>query len=298
MSAQGMVADHTWYILSLTLIFLSLSIPLLSLHSHSPLTLHFHERYKALLPTIMDTISAAGIPPSSSTEGAGSDSVRLMLQHVAFPLLVGLGCHFTVEPGARRWHRTLRKSGWTPPPVAFPIVWLLCYVNLGFASYRTMKSGGGSIPQVAGYVCHVLAVNAWNPLFFRLRKLKYAAYLLAGIIATTPLLLIEIAFWDTIAAAMLFPYYLWLLLLCHLSFYMAHHNPGPHFGFLKDEIMDLADLRKNDTSTLVNDSEREGRNGDANCKSRRDPKLFGIIAGDCGIKATQMGHVCKGDKGD
>lgn len=115
-------------------------------------------------------------------------------------------------------------------------MWLVSYANLGFASYRAAKAGAGRV-QAAAYVLHVIAVNVWNPVFFVTRRLRVAAGLLGVIVVTTPILLVEVALWDALAALVLLPYYAWLLLMAHLSAYMAAHNPGPHFGAVKDEVI-------------------------------------------------------------
>ncbi len=164
----------------------------------------------------------------------------ILVRHMLLPLTMGLAAHFSVEPRARHWHRTLRKSHWTPPPVAFPLVWLGCYLNLGFATYRAAAAGAGT-HQAVLYLLHLVLVNTWNPVFFALRRLRAAASLLAVIVTTTPFLIYQMATWDTLSALVLLPYYCWLLLLAHLSFYMAEHNPGPHFGPVKDELMNAHD---------------------------------------------------------
>lgn len=158
----------------------------------------------------------------------------ILLRHIMVPLTFGLAAHFSCEPRARLWHRTLRKSTISPPPVVFPLAWLGCYVSLGFATYRAAKSGAGEIEAIT-YLLHLTMVNAWNPIFFLFRRLEMAAQLLVVIIATTPVLIMQMFSWDNIAGAVLVPYYGWLMLLTHLSFYMDNNNPGPHFGTEDDE---------------------------------------------------------------
>ncbi len=159
-----------------------------------------------------------------------------LFAYLAAPVIVGLTAHFSVEPFARRWHRTLRKSEWTPPPAAFPAVWLCNYLCLGYASFRVTKAGGTSLHAV-GYVAHVLLLNAWNPVFFHSRRLGLALWIMGILIVTTPVLIWEAACRDLLAGLTLVPYYAWLLLMTHLSHFMWRNNPGPHFGAMKDEVI-------------------------------------------------------------
>lgn len=153
-----------------------------------------------------------------------------------FPLIVGCAVQFTCEPPARAWHRTLRKSEFTPPPAAFPIVWLINFLNMGYASYRVVKAGGGNAQTIA-YLAHVLIINSFNFTIFTTRRLGLSFFIMICIIASTPLLVLEFASWDRLAGIVLLPYYLWLLLLSHLSYYLWMYNPGPQFGAVKDEVI-------------------------------------------------------------
>lgn len=155
---------------------------------------------------------------------------------LAIPLVAGCITHYTVEPASRSWVATLRRSELTPPPAAFPIVWLINYLNLGFASYRIIKAGGGNA-QIVAYIAHLLVLNAWNPICLVTRRLGLAFCIMLLLLTTTPVLIWEFSCWDRLAGIVLMPYYLWLALLTHLSHYMWINNPGPQFGFVKDEVI-------------------------------------------------------------
>eukprot|EP00171_Calliarthron_tuberculosum_P009721 IDg9721t1 len=153
---------------------------------------------------------------------------------LVFPLVVGCAVQFSTEPPARAWHRTLRKSEFTPPPAAFPIVWVINFLNMGFASYRVVKAGGGNAQTII-YLAHVALLNSWNLVIFLTRRLGLSFCIMMLLITSTPLLILEFASWDRLAGIVLLPYYLWLLLLSHLSYFLWAYNPGPQFGIAKDE---------------------------------------------------------------
>lgn len=70
----------------------------------------------------------------------------------------------------------LKKPWFTPPVVAFPVVWTLLYAVMGYASWIVWTYGGfnqqGSVLLVYGIQ---LALNLlWPILFFKVKKLKLA----------------------------------------------------------------------------------------------------------------------------
>lgn len=167
------------------------------------------------------------------------------------PLAVGLLVHCTVEPPARAWHYTLRKSPMRPPAAAFPLVWTYAYLAMGYASYLVWKdvrvayreqgidsafAALWSLELVLHYI-HVLLLQLWQTV-------TMGAHFLGGGLLVMLLLDIYvpalIALWSPLvptAGYLLLPYLGWLLVLTHLNYYMWLHNPpSSQMGATKDQI--------------------------------------------------------------
>lgn len=171
---------------------------------------------------------------------------QLLLSLLLLPLVSGLLSHFLSEPPARAWHRTLYKSPYTPPGTAFPLVWLSNYVSMGYASYLAVKAWRVEVPDpftrnsiVLAYFLHLLLLNTWNPIFFRLRRIDLALFNMCALDVGVAALIGCVAHASTLAALICVPYLTWLLLLTYFNFYMMKMNPGPHFGPTKNEIIKL-----------------------------------------------------------
>jgi benzodiazapine receptor len=80
------------------------------------------------------------------------------------------------------WYRALRKPWWTPPPIAFPVVWPLLYAAMGLASYRVaVRLGSWTTSPLDLYAGQLLLNWAWSPLFFGARAIRTAAGVVVGL---------------------------------------------------------------------------------------------------------------------
>lgn len=125
----------------------------------------------------------------------------------------GMGSLFKPD----EWYKTLRKPFFTPPNLAFPIVWTLLYALMTWAAYRAV--GGGQAPYRASLAWGLqLAVNAsWSPMMFGWNRVD-----LASLCALLLWLLVywtyaEFAAVDAVAGYLMLPYLAWVTLACLLS---------------------------------------------------------------------------------
>lgn len=146
-------------------------------------------------------------------------------------LVLCLGVEYATSlvtrPAIEPWYRALAKPDWTPPDIAFPIVWTVLFVLMALAAWQAWRRAA---PGTFGWplACFLvqLALNgAWSFIFFgrgdpRLALIDLVALLLA-LIATT------IAFWrlSRPAGAMLLPYLAWVVFAGVLNFEVARLNP-------------------------------------------------------------------------
>jgi tryptophan-rich sensory protein len=138
----------------------------------------------------------------------------LLLPLAMLPPLVAsvLGQLFTA-PGLVGWYSTLKKPFFTPPSIAFPLVWTFLYALLAVAFWRILRARPEAGPKggaIAVFLVQMALNLAWSYAFFSLRSP------LAGLIVITALL-VAIAFnirafakIDSAAGWALYPYLGWV----------------------------------------------------------------------------------------
>ena len=115
------------------------------------------------------------------------------------------------RPALEPWYRELAKPAWTPPDLAFPIVWTALYLAMAAAAWLAWRAAP---PGRFGWplACFLLqlALNAgWSFAFFGARDVGLAlidlSALLLAVLATL------FAFWPLSrwAGALLLPYLAW-----------------------------------------------------------------------------------------
>lgn len=141
-----------------------------------------------------------------------------------------------------RWYRGLRKPGWQPPVIAFPVVWTALYADLAVSSAAALDSGeagdppGGSIAAAEirayrGALAVNLVLNAtWSWLFWRARQPWLAAAECAVLTASSADLVRRTYQLNRGAGVALAPYALWCGFAAVLSAAIARLNPGAAGG--------------------------------------------------------------------
>ena len=111
---------------------------------------------------------------------------------VPLVLLIGFASGRSVPAGsANPWYVALAKPPLTPPDWLFPVAWAIIYVLLGLAAATVLNARGarGRWPAVALFAVEIVALAAWQPLFFGAHRIAAAlgliGFLLVCGIATT-----------------------------------------------------------------------------------------------------------------
>lgn len=119
------------------------------------------------------------------------------------------------SPG--EWYEGLAKPSFTPPPIAFPIVWTTLYVLMSVAAARVAwKDVGGH--AIAFWALQIALNTLWTPVFFGANKVGAALVVIVLLwlaIAATTWLFFTI---DRIAGALMVPYLAWVSLATALNF--------------------------------------------------------------------------------
>jgi len=127
------------------------------------------------------------------------------------------------KPGA--WYAALNKPSWTPPNLAFPIVWGLLFAINAWAGWLVWETVGTSSPLAFGLYVGSLILNAgWSWLFFGRRRMDLA--LVNVVLLWLSLVAIMVVFWDLrpFAALLLIPYLTWVTIASALNLRMIQLN--------------------------------------------------------------------------
>src|SRR4051812_42361312 len=78
------------------------------------------------------------------------------------------------KPG--EWYEALAKPAWTPPNLAFPLVWTVLYTAMAVAAWRVWRTGGFSAARLPLflYLAQLGFNGAWSWLFFGLNWTRWA----------------------------------------------------------------------------------------------------------------------------
>jgi benzodiazapine receptor len=134
-------------------------------------------------------------------------------------LAMGFGGLF--RPGD--WYTSLNLAPWTPPNIAFPIVWGFLYLLIALAGWKIFSHNNSRLKQL--WIAQLLINAAWSWLFFAQHWVGIA---LIDILVLDLLvsLLLALCFKARLisAAWMLLPYLAWILLASTLNIYVLLMN--------------------------------------------------------------------------
>jgi benzodiazapine receptor len=115
-------------------------------------------------------------------------------------------------PKIATWYAALNKPSFTPPNIAFPIVWNILYALMAFSLWRLWQSPPSELKRraITLFLMQLVVNCAWSWIFFGAESIR-------GGLATIVVLDILVAWtiyaaWkvDRIAASLLLPYLLWI----------------------------------------------------------------------------------------
>ena len=125
------------------------------------------------------------------------------------------------KPG--EWYKKLHKPAWTPPNIAFPIVWLILYCMIAYSGYLIWHTG--ALVPIILWGVQLMLNTFWSYLFFGLKKIKVA------LVDVTLMLLIivsyiVVSYEVSLVASLLFvPYAIWVSVALLLNLRIIQLNP-------------------------------------------------------------------------
>lgn len=127
------------------------------------------------------------------------------------------------KPGA--WYDGLKKPDWTPPNWAFPVVWTILYLFIGYAGWLVWSEAGWTLPIVL-WAIQMVANALWSFFFFGIRRMDLALADI-GILWMSIALFILTAWPIASLASLLFvPYLVWVSAAALLNHSVRSFNPG------------------------------------------------------------------------
>jgi tryptophan-rich sensory protein len=117
------------------------------------------------------------------------------------------------RPEIPTWYAGLTKPFWTPPPIAFPIVWTALYILMAIALWRLWDRAGPSKTRrrAIGLFFIQLALNAvWSPVFFGWHEIWIALAIILLLLLSIAATIAASLRADRCAAWLLMPYVVWV----------------------------------------------------------------------------------------
>jgi tryptophan-rich sensory protein len=173
------------------------------------------------------------IPIESSTSYRGRNSRPnwlILAAFVAAALAVGAaGAFFSpgVSTTAGQWYAPLAKPEWAPPNTLFGPVWTALYVLMGASAWLIWRERyhRGRTAALAAYAIQLLLNAAWAPVFFGLKNIGAALFVIVALWLAIVWTIREFAVVKGLAAWMLAPYLIWVSFASALNLALWRMNP-------------------------------------------------------------------------
>lgn len=126
------------------------------------------------------------------------------------------------------WYRQLHKPAWTPPDLAFPIVWTTIFgLAAGAGAWGWMKA---PTPKARGRLVGLFALNGilnagWSYLFFTRQRPDWALVEATGLVASVVALVVFFRKFARVSSLLLSPYLLWVGVATALNAEIVRLNP-------------------------------------------------------------------------
>jgi len=140
---------------------------------------------------------------------------------IALLVLITASSGALFKPG--EWYESLNKPSWTPPDWAFPVIWTILYIMIGYSGWLVWQAG--LTISIALWAAQLVCNGLWSYIFFGKRMMRLAlldmllmlAFISAYIVVTMPVL--------PLAAWLFVPYAVWVIIAGMLNWTVLKMNP-------------------------------------------------------------------------
>lgn len=125
------------------------------------------------------------------------------------------------------WFRLLKKPSFQPSNKAFGPIWAVLYATIAYSAYRIWKAPKSPerTAALSLWGAQLVLNGIWTPLFFGLRKPKWALVDSVALDATALGYAVTAARVDPAAAGLVVPYLGWLGFATAINSSIVIHNP-------------------------------------------------------------------------
>lgn len=167
------------------------------------------------------------------SELASAGQLRMSLLRwilACVPTIVGLGSLSGILSNSgygNAWFTALHPADIMPPGWVFAVVWTTLYVliAIAFAMILNARGARGRLEAIALFLIQLIANFAWSPLFFGMRQVSAAFYLIIVILLLAIATAVLFARIRRNAGLLMVPYILWLCFATFLNFQLDQRNP-------------------------------------------------------------------------
>lgn len=155
-----------------------------------------------------------------------SRQALMLVLLLALCVAAGLAASVVTRPAVAGWYQDIAKPAWTAPDIAFPFVWAVLYILMGFAAWQAWRSAahaaaGALLPFVVQ-----LALNAgWPYAFFGMRNFDLGFVIILALVPAVLATMVTFAQRSALAAWLMVPYLLWACYATALNVAVMQLNP-------------------------------------------------------------------------
>ena len=144
------------------------------------------------------------------------NKINIYIKSILIPVLIGGIVGFITAPAMD--YIELQRPPFSPPAIAFPIVWTILYVLMGI-SYGILKSNGKTNQEIDRIYYLQLAVNAlWSIFFFTLEWRLFAFFWLVLLAILIISMIRKFYAQNKISGLLQIPYLAWVIFAGYLNF--------------------------------------------------------------------------------
>lgn len=149
---------------------------------------------------------------------------RIILYLIINFIALAIGGIFTNKGVKSDWYKNLNKAPWTPPGWVFGVAWAIIMITFAFYMGYLWTYPENHSLVVALYVIQFILNIVWNPVFFKLRNVKFGLIVIASLTVLIGFMLVYYFPVLKMESFLLIPYFLWLLIATSLNAYILIKN--------------------------------------------------------------------------
>lgn len=137
---------------------------------------------------------------------------------------LAIGGLFTSKGVPSDWYISLNKAPWTPPGWVFGAAWSFIMICFSFYMAQLWSIVESKNLLLLFFTLQLILNIAWNPVFFQLHHVGLGLVIISILTILVGFLIIY--FYDLVKmkSALLFPYFLWLLIATSLNAHILIKN--------------------------------------------------------------------------